>query len=133
MGPGGSRGLQIRRRRGSAGTGGFDSHTLPPSHVLRGRRPPNPPGGPRFDPVTASRGGETSKIRQRFETCGAERDRTVPLAVRAGYRRAPFSGGRWRPPTPQEVAGSIQSPQGAAETAARSGSVLKLVELNGIE
>ena len=31
MGPGGSRGLQIRRRRGSAGTGGFDSHTLPPT------------------------------------------------------------------------------------------------------
>src|SRR5439155_20142920 len=64
---------------------------------------------------------------------GAEADRTVPLAVRAGHRRAPSSGGRWRPPTPQEVAGSIQSPQGAAETAARSGSVLKLVELNGIE
>jgi len=33
MGPGGSRGLQIRRRRGSAGTGGFDSHTLPPLNV----------------------------------------------------------------------------------------------------
>jgi hypothetical protein len=30
MGPGGPRGLQIRRRRGSTGTGGFDSHTLPP-------------------------------------------------------------------------------------------------------
>jgi len=35
MGPGGPRGLQIRRRRGFAGTGGFDSHTLPPSRRLR--------------------------------------------------------------------------------------------------
>jgi hypothetical protein len=33
MGPGGPRGLQIRRRRGSAGMGGFDSHTLPPNWV----------------------------------------------------------------------------------------------------
>jgi len=30
MGSGGLRGLQIRRRRGFAGMGGFDSHTLPP-------------------------------------------------------------------------------------------------------
>ena len=35
MGSGGPRGLQIRRRRGFAGTGGFDSHTLPPDKDKR--------------------------------------------------------------------------------------------------
>ena len=68
MGPGGSRGLQIRRRRGSAGTGGFDSHTLPPIHVA----------GPCSRPASQRPRG----------SAGCRLDREPGLSLRPGSRIA---------------------------------------------
>ncbi len=102
MGPGGSRGLQIRRRRGSAGMGGFDSHTLPPCSPGPTQKPF--PRRRRKSVTRPSAGHRGSAIRVGPRICTTARAPRVGLGRRskglvgglAGRRRRRCRGGRRR-------------------------------------
>src|SRR6266545_3397491 len=85
MGSGGPRGLQIRRRRGFAGTGRFDSDTLPPSFCPSGesKEPMKQGPAPGQPEGTLVASNELSKT-YRLGASAVPAVREVTLTIRRG-------------------------------------------------